>query len=62
MFLAKLNREREGYSFTPEASIRIKSIPSMFRSAAMTATFAAAEKEGVSVIDEAILDIVQSNR
>ena len=62
VFLAKLNREREGYSFTPAASIRIKSIPSMFRSAAITAIFAAAEKEGVTVVDEAILDIVQSNR
>jgi taurine dioxygenase len=62
VFLAKLNREREGYSFTPAASIRITSIPAMFRSAALTAIYAAADKEGVTVVDEAILDIVQRNR
>jgi taurine dioxygenase len=59
-FLATLNRKKDGYSFTPEASVRIKSIPSMFRGAAISAIFAAAEQRGVAVIDEAILDAVQS--
>ncbi|MGI9290458.1 MAG: hypothetical protein ACR2QG_04170 [Gammaproteobacteria bacterium] len=36
-----------------------KSIPSMFRDAALNAIFAAAEDEGVVIIDEAILDLVQ---
>jgi hypothetical protein len=61
-FLATLNRKKDGYSFTPEASVRIKSIPSMFRGAAISAIFAAAEQRGVVVIDEVVLDAVQAQR
>ena len=61
-FLATLNRKKDGYSFTPEASVRIKSIPSMFRGAAISAIFAVAEQQGVAVIDAAILDAVQAQR
>ncbi len=61
-FLATLNRKKDGYSFTPEASVRIKSIPAMFRGAAISAIFAVAEQQGVNVIDEAILDAVQAQR
>jgi taurine dioxygenase len=61
-FLAELNQTREGFSFTPAASIRVKSIPEMFRGAALSAIFATASERGAAVIDEEILDIVQSQR
>jgi len=61
-FLEMLNRKKEGVTFTPAASVRLKSIPAMFRGAALTAVFAEAEKQGASVIDEALLDAVQAGR
>jgi len=61
-FLATLNRKKDGYSFTPAASVRVKSIPAMFRGAAISSIFAVAEQQGVHVIDEAILDAVQAQR
>jgi taurine dioxygenase len=61
-FLAILNRKKEGITFTPAASIRVKSIPVMFRGAALSAIFETADQKGVTVIDDAILDIVQASR
>jgi taurine dioxygenase len=58
-FLAMLNRKRAGYTFTPEASVRVKSIPSMFREAALNAIFEAAAEQGARVINEKILTAVQ---
>jgi taurine dioxygenase len=61
-FLNVLNSKKAGVSFTPEASTRLKSIPIMFRGAAISAVLDAAEKQGSTVVDDAILDIVQGNR
>ena len=61
-FLATLNRKKVGIRFTPEASVRIKSIPAMFRGAALSAIFDVAEQRDATVIDVDILDIVQAQR
>jgi taurine dioxygenase len=61
-FLAELNQTKAGFSFTPAASIRVKTIPEMFRGAALSAIFATASERGAVVIDEEILDMVQEQR
>jgi taurine dioxygenase len=61
-FLAELNNRKEGVTFTPEASARIKSIPAPFHGAALNEIFRTAENQGVCVIDEKVLDIVRDNR
>jgi taurine dioxygenase len=61
-FLAELNAAYDGFSFTPAASMRIGTIPKMFRGAALSAIFETANERGAKIIDEEILDIVQANR
>ena len=61
-FLATLNDTKAGITFTPEASVRIKTIPGPFRGAALSAIFDAAEERNTVVIDDEILDIVQASR
>jgi len=61
-FLTMLNRKKAGVTFTREASIRLKSIPAMFRGAAISAVLEAAEQRGASVVDDTVLDIVQAKR
>ena len=61
-FLAELNTKREGVEFSPEAAMRVKSIPAGFRDAALGAVFEAADEKGVSLVDEALLDAVQASR
>ena len=59
-FLAELNNKRSGFTFTPEAGLRIKSIPTPFHGAALNEIFRVAKDRGATVIDDAVLDIVQA--
>jgi hypothetical protein len=59
-FLAELNNKRPGFTFTPEAGVRIKSIPTPFHGAALNEIFRVAKEQGATVIDDGVLDIVQA--
>ncbi|ARN73229.1 TauD/TfdA family dioxygenase [Oceanicoccus sagamiensis] len=61
-FLAKLNKKKAGIEFTPEAAMRVKQIPMMFRGAALSAIFSEATKQGASVVGLEILEEVRKSR
>ncbi len=61
-FLAKLNKKKPGITFTPEAAMRVKQIPMMFRGAALSAIFSEVDKQGASIVGLEILEVVRKSR
>ena len=61
-FLSKLNSKKIGFTFTSGAAAQVKKIPAMFRGAALRSIYKAAEEQGMTEINVALLAEVNRKR